>query len=696
MRLHPLALFSLSILLLPAGFVSLGSAQEKQQDKWREATQARLKQIYDQNLFRPQATQTEWSEDGTSFRVLEKSTGSARPQWKWYEASTGKAIPKAETSSQVTETEHAADTRSDHSWSFNTRNQKLVIQRQVEGKTEAQFEVPGGKDIRFYGMTWSPDHRHLAFIQSDQTHIRKRAMLVPTDPSYPGIRESHFARVGEKIATLRVGVVDVKSQSVTWIPLNPVTSNGQQGFYLGQVEWAGNSEELLIEKLSRFRDQRQFLIARPATGELKEIFNEVNPAWAISSQGKNLGLIWINDGQQFIVISEKDGWRHAFLYTREGKELRTLTPGDYDIIERGPVDEVSGCFYFYASPENGTQKQLHRVRLDGQGKLERITPESLGGTHHYRFSPKLDFAIHTHSTIDSPPVVSLISLPNHKTIKVLQDNQAIGSLLKNWNVAATEFVNIETQPDVAMDALIMKPRDFDPEKKYPVLIYVYGEPHGQTVLDEWSAGQSLFHRVITDLGYIVVSIDNRGTPAPKGAAWRRSIFGSLGPLSTEDQADAIEQLAIMKPYIDLNRLAIWGWSGGGSNTLNALFRKPDLYQVGIAVVPKPQPHLYNAWFQEIYMRTREVNAEGYRQSAPLHFAEGLRGKLLMVTGSGETNTHIQIIEGLVDRLIEMGKPFDYMVYPNRNHGLSEGPGSRVHVRMLIARYLIENLPNEPR
>ena len=696
MRLHPLALFSLSILLLPAGFVSLGSAQEKQQDRWMEATQARLKQIYDENLFRPQATQTEWSEDGTSFRVLEKSTGSSRPQWKWYEASTGKAIPKAETSSQVTETEDAADTRSDHSWSFNIRNQKLVILRQVEGKTEAQFEVPGGKDIRFYGMTWSPDHRHLAFIQSDQTHIRKRAMLVPTDPSYPGIRESHFARVGEEIATLRVGVADVKSQRVTWIPLDPVTSNGQQGFYLGQVEWAGNSEELLIEKLSRFRDQRQFLIARPATGELKEIFNEVNPAWAISSQGKNLGLIWINDGQHFIVISEKDGWRHAFLYTREGKELRTLTRGDYDIIERGPVDEVSGCFYFYASPENGTQKQLYRVRLDGQGKLERITPESLGGTHHYRFSPKLDFAIHTHSTMDSPPVVSLVSLPNHKTIKVLQDNQAIGNLLKNWNVASTEFVSIETQPDVAMDALIMKPRDFDPEKKYPVLIYVYGEPHGQTVLDEWSAGQSLFHRVITDLGYIVVSIDNRGTPAPKGAAWRRSIFGSLGPLSTEDQADAIKQLAIMKPYIDLNRLAIWGWSGGGSNTLNALFRKPDLYQVGIAVVPKPQPHLYNAWFQEIYMRTREVNPEGYRQSAPLHFAEGLRGKLLMVTGSGETNTHIQIIEGLVDRLIELGKPFDYMVYPNRNHGLSEGPGSRVHVRMLIARYLIENLPNEPR
>jgi dipeptidyl-peptidase-4 len=193
-----------------------------------------------------------------------------------------------------------------------------------------------------------------------------------------------------------------------------------------------------------------------------------------------------------------------------------------------------------------------------------------------------------------------------------------------------------------------------------------------------------------------VSIDNRGTPAPKGAAWRRSVFGSLGPLSTEDQVAGLKELGRMRSYVDLSRVGIWGWSGGGSNTLNAMFRKPDDYQVGIAVVPKPQPHLYNAWFQEIYMRTREVNPDGYKKSAPINFAEGLKGRLLIVTGSGETNTHIQIIEGLVDRLIELGKRFDYMVYPDRNHGLREGRGTVVHVRMLIARYLLEHLPPGPK
>ena len=277
----------------------------------------------------------------------------------------------------------------------------------------------------------------------------------------------------------------------------------------------------------------------------------------------------------------------------------------------------------------------------------------------------------------------------------MEDNAKLREKMTQMFPNPTEFVPIDIGDGVVMDSVLTKPSDFDATKKYPVLVYVYGEPYLQTVLDRWSAAQIDFHRVVADMGYLVLSIDNRGTHCPKGAAWRRSVFGSLGPLSTEEQAAGVTKLAEMRSYVDLSRVAIWGWSGGGSNTLNAMFRKPDLYKVGIAVVPKPQPHLYNADFQEIYMRTPAVNPDGYERSAPLNFAEGLQGKLLMITGSGETNTHIQIIEGLVDRLIELGKPFDYMVYPNRDHGLSEGKGSVVHVRLLILRYLIENLPRGP-
>ncbi len=247
-----------------------------------------------------------------------------------------------------------------------------------------------------------------------------------------------------------------------------------------------------------------------------------------------------------------------------------------------------------------------------------------------------------------------------------------------------------------MDAWMIKPNDFDPTRKYPVFVYVYGEPHGQTVNDVWGNAMNDYHRVIADLGYLVVSIDNRGTPCPKGAAWRRVISGQLGPLSTEEQAAGLKELARTRSYVDLSRVGIWGWSGGGSNTLNAMFRKPDVYHVGIAVAPKPQPHLYNAWFQEIYMKTQELNPEGYRESAPINFAEGLQGDLLIVHGSGETNTHVQITEGLVDRLIELGKQFDYMCYPNRDHGIRKGEGTSLHLRIHMARYLLNHLPPGPR
>jgi len=447
--------------------------------------------------------------------------------------------------------------------------------------------------------------------------------------------------------------------------------------------------------MSRFRDERDFLLADVRDGTITSIYHESDPAWVVASYHKNAGLRWIRDGQAFVVLSEKDGWRHAYVCSRDGKQETLLTPGEFDIIEHGTIDEAEGWLYYYASPTNGTQRYLYRAPLDGSGKAERLTPEDQPGTHHYDFSPDKKWAFHTYSTFDSPPITDLVRLPEHESIRVLEDHHALREKVAPLISQPTEFLQLDIGEGVVTDAYLIKPAGFDPTQKYPVFVYVYGEPHAQTVGDAWGFGQADFHRLIADLGYLVVSIDNRGTPAPKGAAWRRAVFGSLGPLSTEEQAAGVKELGRTRPYVDLDRVGIWGWSGGGSNTLNAMFRKPEVYHVGIAVVAKPQPWLYNAWFQEIYMETRETNPDGYHQSAPIHFAEGLQGDLLIIHGTGETNTHLQIIEGLIDRLIELGKRFDCMAYPNRNHGLSEGRGTTVHVRMLIVRYLLDHLPPGP-
>jgi dipeptidyl-peptidase-4 len=656
-------------------------SQTSEQPDWRETTQSRLRAIYERGEWRARAFDAQWLPDSSGY-VVAQSLGNNESQSVCYDVATGEQME--------TPSVKPPDPLLSPNGQRVLENQGTSLWvRELSSGVRQQIAKPSDDRVVFYrNSIWSPNGEQILFIEADETDVKKRSVLVPSDPSYPEVRKDRFARIGETIAKLRVGVFNTQTNTSQWLAIDSPPT----GFYLGQVEWAGNDREVLVETLSRFRDKHEFVIVDVKGNQAKAIYSETNAAWADASQGKNQGLIWLQDGQQFIVLSEKAGWRHAFLHSRDGQELANLTPGDYDIIDRGVVDQSLGCFYFYASPKNATQKYLYRVPLDGSGTLEQVTPQDQPGTHDYKFSPSAKWAFHTYSTFDSPPVIDLLELPAHRSVRVLEDNAPLRERATAFAAKPTEFLQLDLGAGVTVDAWLMKPSDFDASKKYPVFIYVYGEPHAQTVLDSWGTSQDQFHRAVADLGYVVVSIDNRGTPAPKGAAWRRSIFGSLGPLSTEEQAAALLALANRHSFVDLSRVGIWGWSGGGSNTLNAMFRKPELYHVGIAVVPKPQPHLYNAWFQEIYMRTPEVNPDGYEISAPINYAAGLQGKLLIITGSGETNTHIQIIEGLVDRLIELGKPFDYMVYPNRDHGLREGKGSEVHVRMLIMRYLVDHLP----
>ena len=714
------------VLAVPALSPTPGSSQVPGE------TEARLRSIFEAREFDARSFQATWLPDGSGYATLETPAGASDRELIRYNAAGGERTVLASLSDltpsgaseplSIAGYQFAPDgrrvlvgTETDGFWVFEPATSTL---RQVEGGGGNTISPEGGRilftrdgDLHVHDLAsdqttrltritaesvsngraaWSPDGNRIAFVQSDASGVRMRSMLVPTDPSYPELRQVRFARVGETIAKLRVGVVDAEGREVRWISVPSPT----EGFYLGQVSWAGNSEELLVEQFSRFRDERSFFIANVTTGEVSRIYHESDPAWVIASYRLNAGLEWISGGDSFLFLTEKDGWRHAYVYSRDGREERLLTPGSSDVMERAPVDEREGWSYFFASPDNATQRYLYRVRLDGAEKPERVTPMDQPGTHFYDFSPDLQWAFHTYSTFDTPPVTTLISLPDHRVVRVLEDNAGLRRRTEATISHPTEFLQLDIGDGVVMDAWMIKPRDFDPSRQYPVFIYVYGEPHGQTVLDRWSTRNN-YHRAIADLGYLVVSIENRGTPAPKGAAWRRAPFPTIGVQSTEEHAAGVRELGRVLPYVDLSRVGIWGWSGGGSNTLNSLFREPDVYHVGIAVVPKPQPHLYNAWFQEIYMETLETNPDGYRVSAPINYAEGLEGDLLIIHGTGETNTHLEIVEGLVDRLVELGKTFDYFPYPNRNHGLSEGEGTAVHVRMLMVRYLLEHLPPGP-
>ncbi len=551
------------------------------------------------------------------------------------------------------------------------------------------------------GFRWSPDGRRIAYWQFDTSGVRDFPLMYytggphevvtnipyPDFGIYPRIQHVPYPQPGTANSAVRIGVLSSSGGTTRWmeVPGNP------RNHYMVRMEWAWNSQELVLELLNRLQNTNDVLLADAATGAVDRIYQDQDTAWVDAVED----LRWLHDGKELLWLSEQDGWRHAYAISRQERHARLITPGAFDVISVVAVDPKEEWLCYLASPDNATERYLYRVRLDGTGAAERLTPANFAATHSYQIAPDCRWAFHTQSNFDAPPVTDLVRLPDHQVARVLEDNRELHSKVNTLMPGPTEFFRVDIGSDVKLDGWLIKPREFDPAKRYPILIYVYGEPAGQTVMNEWRGHLTLFHYALANEGYLIASLDNRGTPAAKGRAWRKVVYGSVGVLSSKEQAAALQVLERTRPYIDPSRVAVWGASGGASNTLNLMFRSPNLYNVGMAVSPVPDQRLYDSIYQERYMGLPKENAEGYRAGSPINFAEGLRGHLLIVHGSGDDNVHYQGVELLVNRLIELGKQFDFMEYPNRTHSLSEGSGTEFHLRVMRARYLEEHLPPGP-
>jgi dipeptidyl-peptidase-4 len=548
---------------------------------------------------------------------------------------------------------------------------------------------------------WSPDSRQIAYWRFDTHGIGIFPLLynlgapreIVTGFPYPGIGrypsrlDIPYPIAGTTNSAARVGVVSAAGGETRWlsVPGDPREN------YIARMDWIPSSRELVIEHLNRLQNTNDVLLADADTGAVKSIFRDHDDAW-LDFMDK---FQWLAGGKEFLWLSERTGWRQAFRVSHEGG-VKPITRGAFDVIDVSGLDEKGGWLYFEASPQNATQRYLYRARLDGSGDAERLTPNDAPGTHAYNISPDGRWAFHTYSTVNLPPATDLVQLPAHSSARMLVDNASLRTtaapLIAN---AANEFYRLDIGDGVTVDGWMLKPAGFDPAKKYPVLVFVYGEPAGQTVLDEWPNADYYFNRAVAAEGYVVVSFDTRGTPAPKGRAWRKAVYGAIHPVIVKDQTAAIQALLRSRPYLDASRVAVWGWSGGGSSTLNLMFRSPDVYKLGMAVAPVPDLRLYDTIYQERYMGLPLQNVEGYKNSSAINFAEGLRGHLLIVHGSGDDNVHFAGTELLLNRLIELGKPVDFMEYPNRTHAISQGKGTRYHLFSLLLRYLEEHLPAGP-
>ena len=534
------------------------------------------------------------------------------------------------------------------------------------------------------GFRWSPDGKKIAYWQLDTSAAQDFMLINNTDALYPVVTRFPYPKVGEENSAARIGVVSLDSKQTVWAQLPGVAKD----MYIPRMDWANGSTHLLVQHLNRKQDTNHVYAVAAETGRVD--YGTGRMKSRNSSRSMMMSPGW-KKRMPFTWISERSGWRHIHRVSADGESIIDLTPGEFDIIQMGAIDETGGWLYFIASPENITQRYLYRTRLDGSGDMQRITPQEYGGNNSYQMSEDAHWAVHTHSSFTQPPQTRLVSLPDHKTTKLVEDNQALIDKMSHVLTGEHEFFQVKARDGLVLDGFIMRPPDFDPLKKYPIINYVYGEPWGQTAQDTWSGSNYLWHTLMTQHGFIVATVDNRGTRAPRGRAWRRSLYGAVGVLGSRDQSDAMKEMAERWSYIDADRVGMWGHSGGGSMTLNMMFRYPQQYHAGISIAPVTDQRLYDTIYQERYSGLLEQHEDGYREGSPINFASNLEGKLLLVHGTGDDNVHYQGSERLINELIKQNKQFELMSYPNRSHGLREGEGTQLHLHSLKTAFFEEHL-----
>ena len=538
------------------------------------------------------------------------------------------------------------------------------------------------------GFRWSPDGRRIAYWQLDSNGINDFYMINNTDELYPKLIPLPYPKVGTTNSACRIGVVSSSGGETTWMDIPGDPRNN----YLASLEWVADNEHVLVEQLNRLQNHRILWKSNAESGASDPVYEDRDEAW-IDVRHR---FEWYKSDTHRLVLSEQDGWRHAYRVSLSGHPPKLLTPGDYDVIDLVGMDDET--LYFTASPQDPIRRYLFLVPISG-GDATRLTPSDFEGQNTYDVSPNGKWAIHRHSAIGKPPSIRLIALPSHELVRELEMNNEVREELAQLRLGTHEFFRVPIGPDeelglsseLQMDGWIIKPPGFDPSKKYPILFYVYTEPWGQTARDVWGGDRYLWHLMLSQRGYLIATIENRGTPAPRGRAWRKSIYRKIGIVNIGDQAAGVRQI-LQWPYVDESRVGVWGWSGGGAATLNAMFQHPELYHVGMSVAPVGDQKLYDTIYQERYMGLPEDNEEGFTQGSAVTHAGKLQGKLLLVHGTGDDNVHYQNAEVVINALIENKRPFDMMSYPNRSHGIGEGDGTKEHLFGLLTRYLTTHLP----
>lgn len=563
---------------------------------------------------------------------------------------------------------------SDHSISqITTDGTDKIINGTFDWVYEEEF---GTQD----GFRWSPDSKKIAYWKQDARDTRYFYMINNTDSLYSFLIPVEYPKVGLKPSATYLWTYDLASKKQQAAQID----GDADQHYIPRMEWVKDSKSIILQQLNRKQNSSKIILSDVSTGLSKTIHQEKSEAWidikARWNDGDPSGWDWMNNGKEFIWLSEKSGWRQIYSIDLQGNE-KLISQDDFDVINITHIDNASETIYFTASPYNATQRYLYQVSFKG-GKSARVTPEAYSGTNSYRISSNGKLAIFNHSSVLNYQAGAVVSLPKHQELIPAKSSFAADPAKPH-----AEFFQVTTVDGVTLDGWVVKPSNFDPSKKYPVVFYVYGEPASQTVTDNFNTGKNfLYTGNMPDDGYVYVSLENRGAPAPRGAAWRHSIYRKIGRVNIRDQA--MGALEVFKwGFIDTNRVAVWGWSGGGASTLNLLGQYPEIYQTGISIAPVTNQLLYDNIYQERYMGLPQENEEDFLQGSAITYAKNVKGNLLIIHGTGDDNVHYQNAEVYINELIKHEIPFQMMAYPNRSHSINEGEGTSAHLAKTFTSFL---------
>jgi dipeptidyl-peptidase-4 len=522
---------------------------------------------------------------------------------------------------------------------------------------------------------WSKDSKKVAFIRFDESEVPEFSMSIFQKSLYPTIETFKYPKAGEKNATVSLHIYDAADNTVKKVDLG-----NYKDFYIARLKWTNDSNVLSAQVLNRHQDNLDLLFIDGTTANAKVVLNEKDKAYVDVTDN----LTFLQDNS-FIWTSEKDGFNHIYLYDKTGKLKNQVTKGNWEVTSYYGFDEKAKTI-FYQSTENGSiNRDVYRIALDGKNKV-RLSKNT--GTNTATFSPNFQFFINTFSSAVQPTVYSLNESKVGKEIKVIENNQDLASKLKGYNLPSKEFFVLKTEKGNELNAWIMKPKDFDASKKYPVFMYQYSGPGSQQVNNEWNSADDYWFMMLAQQGYIVACVDGRGTGF-KGADFKKVTQLQLGKYEVEDQIDAAKVIGAYS-YVDASRVGIFGWSYGGFMASNCIFQGADVFKMAIAVAPVTNWRFYDSIYTERYMQTPQENASGYDTNSPINHVDKLKGKFLLIHGSGDDNVHVQNSMQMMEALIQSNKQFDSQIYPDKNHGIYGGK-TRIQLYNKMTNFIKENL-----